>query len=158
MGTACAGPRGGAWAATERLGGKSGLEGGPSMSWAARLASFAKQTLPDAVSVFSVDSPQSQPIDTIGTIDMGAFSENRPFITDPIERAAIQAEALPVRRIRKRPVSWARPDDEPAPGDYCGCCSGLLWWIDTDPPRGWRCACCYPPCHLQAGQFRAVAT
>jgi len=77
---------------------------------------------------------------------------------DPIERAAIQAEAMPVRRTRKRMMSWAQAEDIPKPGDYCGCCSGSLWWSDTDPPRGWCCTTCHPPCHLQAGQFRAVAT
>ncbi len=74
------------------------------------------------------------------------------------ERAAIQAEAVPVRRLRKRHVSWSRAEDEPAPGDYCGCCSGQLFWCKTDPPRGWRCSTCHPPCHLLAGQFRVVAT
>jgi hypothetical protein len=44
-------------------------------------------------------------------------------VYEATERAAIQAEAMPARRHRKRPVSWARPDDEPMPGDYCGCCA-----------------------------------
>ncbi len=77
---------------------------------------------------------------------------------DPVERAAIQAETIPARRERKRPVSWARAKDYPAPGDFCGCCAGQLWWSDTDPPRGWCCCTCHPPAHLQAGQFRVVAT
>jgi hypothetical protein len=83
---------------------------------------------------------------------------DRPFVTDPLERAAIQAEPMPVQSLRKRPVSWARAADEPAPGDVCGCCASRLWWTETDAPKGWRCACCHPPAHLQPGQFRAVAT
>jgi hypothetical protein len=79
-----------------------------------------------------------------------------PF--DAIERAAIQAEGQSVRRLRKRHVSWSRADDEPAPGDYCGCCAGQLFWSDTDPPRGWCCTTCHPPCHKQPGTFRVVAT
>lgn len=81
-----------------------------------------------------------------------------PDVFAAIERAAIQAEAIPVRLLRKRPVSWARAEDEPADGDFCGCCAGSLWWSDTDPPRGWCCTTCHPPCDLQAGQFRVVAT
>lgn len=77
---------------------------------------------------------------------------------DAVERAAIQAEGNPVRWERKRPVSWARTEDHLAPGDYCGCCAGLLWWTHTDPPRGWNCCGCNPPAHSQAGQFRVVAT
>ena len=81
-----------------------------------------------------------------------------PFVNDPIERAAIQAEGLPVRRIRKRMMSWARAEDEPQPGDYCGCCEGQLWWTESEGSRGWCCCRCHPPCHLQPGEFRAVAT
>ena len=127
------------------------------MSWAARLAAFAEQKHPDAVSVDSADSRQSQPNGTICTIDIGAFSENHPFVTDLVERAAIQAEAMPVRRERKRPVSWAPAEDCPAPGDFCGGCAGQLWWRDTDPPRGWCCCACHPPAHLLPEQFRVVA-
>lgn len=87
-----------------------------------------------------------------------APSDDRPFAADPVERAAIQAEAMPVRRLRKRMVSWEQADDEPQPGDFCGCCCGSLFWSDTDPPRGWCCTTCHPPVHLQAGQFRVVAT
>ena len=83
--------------------------------------------------------------------------DSAPYVDDPIERAAIEAEDKPARRVRKRPVSWARSDDEPAPGDFCGCCAGLLWWSNTDPPRGWCCCTCHPPAHLQPGQFRVVA-
>ncbi len=83
---------------------------------------------------------------------------DRPFVNDPVERAAIQAEAMPVQRIRKRMVSWTRPDDVPQQGDYCGCCSGSLFWSDTYLPRGWCCTQCHPPVHLQAGQFRVMAT
>jgi len=128
------------------------------MSWAARLAALSGPKCPNADSVFSADRPENRPNGTIGTNGIGVFSDMRPFVTDPVERAAIQAEAQPVRRIRKRPVSWARADDEPAPGDYCGCCSGSLFWSDTDPPRGWCCTTCHPPCHLQVGQFRVLAT
>jgi len=77
---------------------------------------------------------------------------------DAAERAAIQSEGIAVQRIRKRMMSWARPDDLPQPGDYCGCCSGSLWWMESEAPRGWCCCRCHPPVHLQAGQFRVVAT
>lgn len=77
---------------------------------------------------------------------------------EAIERSAIQAEALPARRERKRPVSWARAEDCPAPGDFCGCCAGQLWWSDTALPRGWRCCTCHPPVHLEDGQFRVAAS
>jgi hypothetical protein len=85
-------------------------------------------------------------------------STSQPFVDDPAERAAIQAEAMPVRRIRKRMMSWARADDEPQPGDYCGCCKGSLWWTETETPKGWRCHWCHPPVHLPPGAFRVVAT
>ena len=108
------------------------------------------------------DNHHNRPNGINGTIDIEVFSENRPFtcdsLEDSVERAAIQAEDQPVRRLRKRPISWARADDEPAPGDFCGCCSGSLWWSDTDPPHSWCCTTCHPPAHLQIGQFRVVAT
>ncbi len=53
-----------------------------------------------------------------------AAPNDRPFVDDPEERAAIQTEAMPVRRIRKRMTSWVQASDEPQPGDHCGCCSG----------------------------------
>jgi hypothetical protein len=84
--------------------------------------------------------------------------DNRPFVNDPIERAAIQAEHLPARRLNKRSPSWSNPTDEPQPGDFCACCYGSLWWIETETPKGWRCCQCYGPAHLQPGAFRAVAT
>jgi hypothetical protein len=77
-----------------------------------------------------------------------------PFVDDPEERAAIQAEALPVRHLRPR----AAGQGQPQPGDYCGCCKGSLWWTEAEAPKGWRCCCCHPPAHLAPGQFRAVAT
>ena len=79
-----------------------------------------------------------------------------PFIDDPIERAAIQAEAdgKPVQRLRSRYVG----DNEPQPGDYCGCCHSSLWWTEAEEPKGWRCSRCHPPANLQAGHFRVVAT
>ena len=81
-----------------------------------------------------------------------------PFADDAEERAAIEAEDMPVRRTRKRMVSWANPDDEPQPGDCCGCCSGALWWTSSPAPDGWACCWCHPPAHLAAGQFHVVAT
>jgi hypothetical protein len=81
-----------------------------------------------------------------------------PFIDDPVERAATEAEHLPVRNVRKRNVSWTPSSDEPAPGDYCACCGSHLWWTETTAPKGWRCTRCHPPAHLEAGGFRAVAT
>ncbi len=89
---------------------------------------------------------------------LAALANDKGASVDPVERAAIQAEAVPVLRLRKRHVSWSNAGDEPAPGDYCGCCSGQLFWCDTDPPRGWRCCRCHRPCLLEAGQFRVVAT
>ena len=82
--------------------------------------------------------------------------DDAPFVNDPIERAAIQAEAegLPVRHLRSRYVG----DNEPQPGDYCGCCHASLWWTETEEPKGWRCSRCHPPAHLQVGHFRVVAT
>jgi hypothetical protein len=77
---------------------------------------------------------------------------------DAIERAAIQAEDTPARRLRKRDVSWSRSDDAPAPGDYCACCSGSLWWTETAVSSGWRCCQCHPSAHLQAAQLTVVAT
>lgn len=59
---------------------------------------------------------------------------------------------------RRRPVSWARPDILPQPGDVCGCCGGSKWWTSSPTPDGWCCCRCHPPCHLQPGEFRAVAT
>ena len=93
---------------------------------------------------------------TVSPVGQIAASEpdNRPFVDDPIERAAIQAEAMPVRHLRPRVAGQGQPQ----PGDYCGCCRGQLWWAETDTPKGWRCCRCHPPGHLQAGQFRAVAT
>jgi hypothetical protein len=87
-----------------------------------------------------------------------AAPADRPFVADPVERAAIEAESLPVQNVRKRPVSWARAADEPTTGDFCGCCGGHLWWSESDEPKGWRCCSCRPPAHLTAGAFRAVAT
>ncbi len=83
---------------------------------------------------------------------------SRPFVNDPIERAAIQAEAMPVRHIRKRHPAWHDATDEPQPGDRCGCCAASIWWTETANPKGWRCHWCHPPAHLQPSAFRAVAT
>ena len=80
-----------------------------------------------------------------------------PFADDAEERAAIEAEDMPVRRTRKRMVSWANPDDIPQPGDYCGCCSGALWWTTT-ATDGWCCCCCHPPAHLKPPEYRVIAT
>lgn len=80
------------------------------------------------------------------------------FSDDPEERAAIVAEDMPVRHTRKRMVSWADPDDEPQPGDCCGCCSGALWWTGTPAPDGWACCWCHPPAHLQPPEYRVIAT
>ncbi len=33
---------------------------------------------------------------------------DRPFVNDPVERAAIQTEEQPVRRLRKRMTNWAQ--------------------------------------------------
>ena len=121
------------------------------MSWAARLATLSGATSPNAD---SADSPKKRPNDTNDTNDIGVFPGNRPFVDDPEERAAIQAGAMPVRHLRPRVAGQGQPQ----PGDYCGCCRGQLWWAETDTPKGWRCCRCHPPGHLQAGQFRAVAT
>jgi hypothetical protein len=154
------------------------------MSWAARLAALSGANLPNAVSADSADSPKNAPngtigtignggfndnaphalprhkgaIDTNGTIDKGGNSENRPFVDDPEERAAIQAEALPVQRRRKRMMSWAQPEDVPKPGDYCGCCEGQIWWTSAPVADGWCCCRCHPPACMEPGTFRAVAT
>lgn len=84
----------------------------------------------------------------------GKEAASLPFINDPAERAAIQAEAMPVRHLRPR----AAGQGHPKPGDYCGCCKGSLWWTEIETPKGWRCCMCHPPAHLEPGQFRAVAT
>ena len=115
----------------------------------------------DTMDTMGAKAPETaQSVHSVKSVIVAKAGETAspPFVTDRVERAAIQAEAIPVRRIRKRPVSWARADDEPASGDYCGCCSGSLFWSDTDPPRGWCCTTCHPPCHLQADLFRVVAT
>lgn len=150
------------------------------MIWAARLAAMPRVNLSNVDSVDSVDSPKNRPIGTIGTIDNGGFIdiapqelpqgggaigtidtidmrgkiENQRFDPDPIERAAIEAEAMPVRRLRARAAGTGQPQ----PGDFCGCCAGAVWWIEAEAPKGWRCCCCHPPAHLQPGQFRALAT
>lgn len=114
-----------------------------------------------AISRDTVDTADNAPPKTglvPGSVNTVNSVMASPEVFAAIECAAIQAEGLPVRRERKRPVSWAQVEDEPAPGDFCGCCAGALWWSDTDPPRGWCCTICHPPCHLQPGQFRVVAT
>jgi hypothetical protein len=94
--------------------------------------------------------------DLLGELANDNAMQAIPFADDPEERAAIEAEALPVRRLRPR----AAGPGQPQPGDYCGCCKGSLWWTETEAetPKGWRCCCCHPPAHLAPGQFRAVAT
>ena len=150
------------------------------MNWAARLATLSEPKHPNVDSADSADSPkirsngtigtngieefscnapqsaaiQNRPNDTNGAIDKGGFHDKRPFADDAEERAAIQAEAVPVRHLRPRTAGQGQPQ----PGDYCGGCRGQLWWTETEAPKGWRCCCCHPPQHLQAGQFRAVAT
>jgi hypothetical protein len=79
-------------------------------------------------------------------------------LDDPVEFAAIQAGDRPVRHVRNRMTSWADVADEPMPGDFCGCCAGILWWTKTAAPLGWRCTWCHPPNDLPAGQFRVPAT
>ena len=124
------------------------------MIWAARLAAMPEVNLSNVDSVDSVDSPKNRPIGTIGTIDMRGKIENQPIDPDPIERAAIEAEAMPVRRLRARAAGTGQPQ----PGDFCGRCAGAVWWIEAEAPKGWRCCCCHPPAHLRPGQFRALAT
>jgi hypothetical protein len=94
----------------------------------------------------------------VNTVNIVTGTANLLSFDDAVERAAIRAEALLVRRTRKRMVSWSNPADLPQPGDYCGCCSGALWWTDAATPRGWCCTTCHPPVHLEAGQFRVVGT
>jgi len=87
-----------------------------------------------------------------------ALDRHANIADDAIERAAIQAEALPVRRLHKRMVSWANMNDNPMPGDFCGCCFGALWWTAAPKANGWCCARCHPPAHLEAGQYEVRAT
>lgn len=77
---------------------------------------------------------------------------------DNPDPTATQTEPVSLPSMRKRPVSWSRAAGDPQPGDHCGCCVGRLWWTETEDPKGWRCTACHPPAHLQAGEFRAVAT
>lgn len=126
------------------------------MSWANRLAALANKKLPHVDSADSADSVKLAPIGTFDTNDTSGF----PEITsdDVAERAAIQAEALPVRRLRSRPMSWAQAEDIPSPGDFCGCCAGALWWEAVPHRDGWHCAYCRSPSHLPAEKVRVVAT
>lgn len=72
------------------------------MSWAARLASLARQRYPDVDSVESVDRPPGPAKDTNGPIDIGGFCARRAEIErtideafDAEERSAIIAEGPP---------------------------------------------------------------
>lgn len=96
-----------------------------------------------------------------------AFFDNSPepasdTALEATERAAIIAEGehsnatAPVPH--KLPPSWADASINPTAGARCHCCKGSRWWCEAVNPSGWRCAGCHPPDHLQAGQFRVVAT
>lgn len=77
---------------------------------------------------------------------------------DAVEAAAIAVQDVPVERRRKRMVSWADPADVPQPGDFCGCCSGSLWWTRASVADGWCCCACHPATHLVPGQYVVRAT
>lgn len=103
---------------------------------------------------------------------------NKPFVDDPEERAAIQAEAvcttqpntangIPDREevhdkapegdaLQRRHLTPYSGDGEPTQGAWCGCCHSSRWWTETQDSKGWRCNMCHPPAHLKAGQFKIV--
>jgi hypothetical protein len=79
-------------------------------------------------------------------------------VGEAVEAAAIAVQDLPVQRLRKRMVSWAQPDDEPAIGDFCGACAGQIWWTRVPKADGWCCCTCHPATHLAPGQYVVRAT
>lgn len=147
------------------------------MSAAPRLTALYLAKYPHADSAQSADRPPYGSNGTKGTIgikpnqkiapegeaDTARFSRAHArayWSTNPHapEQAAPQTKPGAARRLNKRSPSWSSPNDEPQAGDFCACCEGSRWWSDTDPPRGWCCTTCHPPCHLQAAEFRVVAT
>jgi hypothetical protein len=41
-----------------------------------------------------------------------------------------------------------------APPTPCSSCLGIRWWTERHEPKGWRCAACHPPDHLNPEQVR----
>ena len=105
---------------------------------------------------------------------------NKPFVDDPEERAAIQAEAVRTAQpntansapsyeavndtvpeadaLQRRHLTPYSGDAKPKQGAWCGCCRSSRWWTEAQDPKGWRCHMCHQPAHLQAGQFKIVRT
>jgi len=88
--------------------------------------------------------------------------EPEPLPAVPLPEALPEAEPDPFPMGQRMP-SWAQVEDQPQPGDWCGCCgrfkrSAGRWWREATEPRGWRCRTCHPPDHLPAAAVVAVAT
>ena len=105
---------------------------------------------------------------------------NKPFVDDPEERAAIQAEAVRTTQLnttnsapshevmndtapeadalQRRHLTPYSGNAKPTQGAWCGCCQSSRWWTETQDPKGWRCQMCHPPAHLKAEQFQIVRT
>jgi hypothetical protein len=133
--------------------------------WSARYRAFYTADTVDTVdtvhgiagsppySVNSVNSVTKKNI--VSDAGAGAGSPlDRPFSDDAEERAAIQAEALPVEQI----AIYTQRDRPPQPGEFCGGCRGRIFWTEVAASKGWRCCRCHGPAHLVAGEWQAVAT
>jgi hypothetical protein len=59
---------------------------------------------------------------------------------------------------RGRPPSWADLATLPSRGCFCTCCKGQRWWRECEAPKGWRCAQCHPPDHLDGENVRLIQT
>ena len=58
----------------------------------------------------------------------------------------------------QHPPSWADATARPSRGCWCSCCKGQRWWCEVNEPKGWRCAQCHPPDHLDGENVRLIQT
>lgn len=64
---------------------------------------------------------------------------------------------------RRCEPAWSEVAAEPPPGAWCACCGrrekrGGRWWRERREPKGWACATCHPPDHLDPRDVLEVTT
>jgi hypothetical protein len=87
-----------------------------------------------------------------------ALPEARETVEAGVLPALPEARETVEAALRARPPSWSAAEDVPRPGDRCRC-GGRRWRREAgETTRGWRCAACYPPCHLPPEAVREART
>lgn len=132
----------------------------------------AATTAPPASSICGVsggigERAESEPVAAAAARLSSVVREHGPG--HPEAQAAARALLAACRGVADDPEermcapAWAEVTAEPPPGAWCGCCGrrekrGGRWWRERHDPKGWRCATCHPPDHLDARDVMEMQT